>query len=372
MKMNPFYTRPVALIVSLLFITSCNFIKPPRVKRTPDPKEREYGGMVKSIATYDCNGYWKGNKVVLNREDCFLLKYEEFDMNEVITLEKHWFEDEKDPYKVVKRKANQSGNVLVEEKWETGNPFQGYAKTLYTYNDEGLEIKEEKFVDGSFLYLNETFYDAYNCPVEIIYTHRKKHMGHTIRQEFDHHNRKTRREFLSDGENVTGTKIWKYSGESDQWVYRKELDSDGDVESESDYKELANQNRVPGLYAAKPLFEEYTNIEYYGTGQIKAWSFYSKDGTHSVYQEYDKDGRLTLRKIDEGDRWIDTYKWVYRQDGALLEYTEATSRMLGYEYHETIEKYSVDYNGNWVEKYTYTNDRVTDLEYREIDYYSEL
>ena len=68
--------------------------------------------------------------------------------------------------------------------------------------------------------------------------------------------------------------------------------------------------------------------------------------------------------------WKETFTFKYREDGALTEYSESTSQIVGKSYYKKTTFYKLDSSGNWIEKYTLDSEgRIFDLEQRKIVYY---
>ena len=209
---------------------------------------------------------------------------------------------------------------------------------------------------------NETIYDEFNCPIKELHYDNNNEIKFYNINEFDKLNRQISSEEYSKDNSLEEKWIKEYEKDNDDWIVMKTYDADGNLIDE-EYKD-----------------EDYTDIEYYSNGKVKTWHFKTTfmysiyqnlyQINDDVYETYDKNGRLIERKIYNNEKWIATNTWKYREDDALIEESESTGRIVGKSFYKKTTYYRVDFNGNWIERYTMDSEgNVTELAVREYEYY---
>ena len=349
-----------SIFALLIIFLSCE----PAIKRTPRLKEnhkREYGGIVKRIIQYNCDKYWTNeNPLKIAKNSCKIYKVMEFNQDEIITKEMVWYNLDypNDPGFIETVKINESG--LIIERVE--DYYGDKTKTYYSYNQDGFETEEVVYYENMLCWRNETIYDEFNCPIKELHYDNNNEIKFYNINEFDKLNRQISSEEYSKDNSLEEKWIKEYEKDNDDWIVMKTYDADGNLIDE-EYKD-----------------EDYTDIEYYSNGKVKTWHFKTTfmysiyqnlyQINDDVYETYDKNGRLIERKIYNNEKWIATNTWKYREDDALIEESESTGRIVGKSFYKKTTYYRVDFNGNWIERYTMDSEgNVTELAVREYEYY---
>lgn len=329
---------------------------------------RRYGGEVKKIIEYDCGRYWAdGSPIRINRASCRITTIMEFNPDEIKLKELKWFMSEypNEPNISEFVKVDSSGLIIERISRIIGGPIDNEHISYYTYNDSGFETEREVYKNGNLLNKREIIYDDYNCPIREIHYDKNNDLTSYYINEFDNKNRKTLYVRYNNKDIIQNKYVMEYEGDHDDWTVRYRYDGDGNLLNKVDKRE----NKVNILYKSALPDNRYSNIEYYPDGQVKKWN-YTNTLNNEVFQEYDLNGRIIERNVYNNNEWLESYTWKYREDGAILEESHSTSQIIGKSYYKKTTYFSVDFNGNWVEKYTMDSDeRVLDMKIREIEYY---
>jgi len=351
-----------------MFLISCNSSQ----KRTPivyKESKREYGGKVKRIIEYSCSGYMNSSNVII-KNNCEVSSISDFDKYENTIKCLSWntskYPDEPDFSSICK--INDLGLVTERRVMKKVSSY-GWKeeKDMFTYNGAGFRTECVYFSDGKLASRDETVYDEYNCPVKNIYYDQNNKVSQYYVYEFDNKNREIVSLTYNAKDQLQKKKITKYDNNERAICFT--YDEKGKLLEKEDENDAIKDNKVDKLYSTELPDKGYTNIEYYLSKKVKTWQ-YKNQYNNDVYQTFDENGRAVEIKIYSNKEWQDTYAWRYREDGAILEKSESTSRILGKSYHKTTTYYKVDFNGNWIEEFTSdSEDRFLGLHIREIEYY---
>lgn len=359
-----------SIFALLIFLLSCE----PSIKRAPLLKEkhkREYGGKVKRIIEYDCDKYWTNeNPLKIVKKSCKMYSVMEFNQDEILTKEMKWddLDYPNDPGFILTVKINESGLIIEKVAKKIGS-FSFELKSNFSYNQDGFVTEKVIYSDNVFSSREETIYDEFNCPIKEIYYDENNEIEYYYINKFDKLNREISSEKYSKDNSLEKKWTKEYEKDNDDWIARKTYDADGNLIDKDDKRESYKMNKVDYLYTTGLPDEGFTDIEYYSNGKVKTWH-YKNQNNHDVYQTYDENGRIIERKIYFNEEWLDTYTWKYREDDAIIEESESTSRIVGKSFYKKTTYYRVDFNGNWIEKYTMDSEgNVTELAVREFEYY---
>jgi hypothetical protein len=353
----------------LIFFTSCdNFInRVPRVqeKINHDP----YNGKVSKVIEYECNTYFieNENNIDINKRSCRLCAIYEY--YPLLQIEKNWSgsNDIKKPDAIKTTSFNAFGHI-VEESNKSVFPFAYESKSNYTYNESGFVVKQVSYYHGSFgnFYSNiETIYDEYNCPIKEIHYDSTHKITKYFINKFDKRNRQIKSSEFDSANVLRQEEVLKYKGDDTEWTTKYEYDNNGKLKYKSD---RSNSENIFTKIFKSNSDDNYKNIEYYPNGKIKTKSYI--DMGDVVYLTYDENERIIERKTySNNNEWKETFTWKYREDGALLEESESTSKYTNIAYYKKTSYYKLDFNGNWIEKYTIDNENnVIELKVREFEY----
>lgn len=99
----------------------------------------------------------------------------------------------------------------------------------------------------------------------------------------------------------------------------------------------------------------------YWTGIPESFSLYVNDNQNNLIQQtfYDSDGKMitkSLWKYNSKNDEVSFYNWRLEDDSTVTE--------IKYKYN-----YEYDSFGNWIYQILYENDEISQIEYREIEYY---
>lgn len=358
------------IIFSILFCISCES-RINRIPRLKEKEDREYGGQVKRIIEYECDKYWTDeNPLKIVKSSCKIGIVRDFNPDEIMIKEMKWYDLNypNDPGFTQTIKLDENGLIIEEISQQFGD-FGFKTKRNYSYNQAGFETEKVVFREGEFAFREETIYDEYNCPIKEIRYDKNNEVENYYINEFDNRNRETS-SLKYDNKNELDTKwIKEYNDEDDRWVVKYSYDGDGELIYKSDKIESFKTNKVGFLYSPNLPDVRFTDIEYYSSKKVKTWHFKNQDN-NDVYQTYDESGKIIERKIYRDEVWQDTSTWKYREDGSVVEESESTSRIVDKSYYKKTTYYRVDFNGNWVEKYSLDSEgNVTELAMRDIEYF---
>ncbi|MDX9918309.1 MAG: hypothetical protein RBT15_09925 [Gudongella sp.] len=356
---------------SIVFLILLTIFGEPALKRTPRIKEipkREYGGKVKRIIEYQCDKYWRDeNSFKIVKNSCKIYNIKEFNLDEILIRSRSWnnFDYLKEPDLTEIQKINKSGLVIEKIKFSS----TGETKENYSYNPAGFETEHVLYINGMLFSRYEIFYDEYNCPIKEIYYNDNNEIKYYYTNEFDDKNREILSKRYNKDNSLEGKWTKEYEKDSDDWIIKCSFSSDGKLLEREDKRELYKSNKFEFVYTSDLPDKGFTDVEYYSNGKVKTWHYINYKN-EDIYQTYDLNGRIIERKIYHQEDWQYSYTWKYREDGAVIEESESTSRVIGKKYYKRTTYYSVDFNGNWIEKYTIDIDGNSNvLRVREIEYY---
>jgi hypothetical protein len=351
------------------------------MNRTPLLKEKlvkEYFGNVKRIIEYDCDRYFTNeNPIKINKNSCKITSIENYDINEMLLKQMEWYGSNypNDTDNIIVNKLNEAG-LTYEWMHRWNSVYFGKLteqKVLYSYNKDGFITDEVVYQSGKYLWRKEYNYDEYNCPIkEILYDSINKIESYYVRS-FDLKNRETLSIKYNNKDKLIEKVVTEYDDDYydfDGWVIRTTYDGDGKLIEHEDKLELYKNNKIDGGWTPKLPYKGAKDVEYYSSGKVKSWHF-QNSSNEDVYQIYNENGRIIERKIYRNETWLETYTWNYREDGALVEQSESTSKIVGTSYYKKTTNYKLDFNGNWIEKIVFdSEDNVSLMRVREIEYFN--
>ena len=233
-----------------------------------------------------------------------------------------------------------------------------------SYNKFGFKTEEIYYGEGNkFRGRTENIYDDYNCLVKVSRydTSNIQYLYYT--KEYNNNNQEIcYTEYDAKGE-IRIKENYEYSKEGE--IIKEARTGKAGTEIKN-FKVISINKKTNNNFT---LLESYNcQLEDYPSGKLKNIT-YANDN-EEVTLTYDENERLIERKVKNKGVWYETFTWKYREDGALLEESESTSKYIGKSYYKTSIYYTVDSNGNWIEKYKLDSEgRVLDLSVREIDYF---
>lgn len=359
-----------SIIILILLLVSCE----PAIKRTPRIKEipvRKYGGKVKRIIEYQCDQYWaKENPLKIAKNSCKIYRVSEFNSDEILIKDMYWHDLDypNEPGFTETQRTNESG-LIIERITKMTGLWANEIKTNFSYNQAGFETEKVVYRKGIFSSREETIYDEYNCPIKEISYDENNEVEDYKENKYDNRNRIVLSLQYKKDNTLEEKCSYEYDGDDEDWIVKKTYDAIGRLIDEEDERDSYKTNKVDYLYTSRLPDEGFTDVEYYSNGKVKEWHFINEED-YDIYQTYDENGRIIERKIYSNGEWQDTNTWKYREDNALIEESESTSRVVGKSYYKTTTYYSVDFNGNWIEKITTDSEgNVLELRVREIEYY---
>lgn len=342
--------KGLSYIVLVVFVSSCE----ENVERVPveltfnngDPMNENTKGIY-TIIEKDCSRYDKEKMQVL-QNSCEVRTISKYDKNgvliEYIVMPDGIFNDDTTGFY---RKTDDRGLILEEVRKD---PFTGENKKyLNKYNDAGFKIEESKYIDGKLDYRIEKEYDSYNCIIKEKEYNSKNQLESITENEYNNSNL------------ITYKKVYNAQNE-----LKKSVDYTIKRGTKSDD---VSKNRIDAITVPGLPWEGYEDVEYYPNKKVKSWH-YINNVNRDVYQSYDQLGNIIERRFEDNGKWIETFSYKYREDGALLELKHSTSEVLGKSFYETTTYYKVDFNGNWIEQIKIDNEgNGLDGRIREIEYY---
>ena len=374
------YARQYGFLLSLFLLLSCQG-KSERTVLVIEPHFGEFGGKVKQIIEYDCKKYFNAEfPYSIDKSSCEIKNVYKYNIDEVLIEDLSWswndYPDKPDYRKV--KTVDKYGNILVENSTKLASnnnyPFmvdmaKGYnIITTNTYNQDGFRVEQVVMRNGELQRRVEYIRDEYNCLTKEIQFDNENEVSFYIERKFDNKNRMVEYVFY-DGETEDKEKtVYKY-GKSAKWEIMKEYDSNGYLVETTSRKDVIESNMIDYSASYGLPYNGYKDVEYYSDGNVRSWHYINNIGLDH-FNTYDRNGETIEHKSYNGDEWQDTYTWKYREDGALIEESEATSRIVGKNYYKKTTYYKVDHNGNWIEKQILDNEgNMLEGMAREIEYY---
>lgn len=362
----------IAAILTLIFLSSCDQLTN-RTPRVQDRLIRDYRGKVKRIIEYACDKYWvHENPIRIDKNSCEILRISEFNEDEILTKEMLWNVGEypKDPEYLTINKVDESGNIIETIR---NKRLSDKKRLSFSFNQAGFQTEWVEYMNGKFSMREETVYDEYNCPIkEITYDENNK-ITHYHIYSYDEKNREISSTKYDGRDKLIYKTVKEYDDyytDFDDLVVETDYDANGKITNKVDARELYKSNKIVGSWTPKLPYKGAEDIEYYTSKKVRSWHFVNSTN-EDVYQTYDEEGRVIERKIYRNKIWSYTYSWKYREDGALLEESESTSRVVGKSYDKRTTYYRVDQMGNWVERYRIDEEgRLSLLATREFEYYN--
>ena len=370
--MKPSYISTISLLV-LILITSCtNEIERTRQVKKKSPPEKRYSGKIKKIIEYDCQEYWANQvPIKIAKESCVIYNIKEFNEDEVLLKEQSWYDLDypNTPGFSSVVKLNEKGLIIEEISKQTGMmTFDN--RTTFSYNADGFETEKVIYKKGKLYSRWLTEYDEYNCAIKESKFDENNSLNYYYVSQYDDLNREIKLTYFESNDSIKYYKLYQYKDTTDSYTKKTKYDSRGKILKVEDVSLLKSQNKIDGTYMSSVPDSSYQDIEYYVSGEVRSWH-YLNYADHDVYNQYDRDGRITEIKILRNKEWLDTYSWKYRDDGIVEEEAEATSRVVGKTYYKKTTYYRLDDMGNWLEKYIIDSDgRVMELEVRSVEYYT--
>lgn len=364
---NPYFMKYAISLACLILISGCNNSSRIPLKRVDYQVGFEPG--VKSIKEYDCQQYWT-DKIPpqIVKSSCSLSKLDEYTKEGHLTKELIWFDsdNQSNPESIRLIKYNDSGQIIEDFSKSTGI-INTESKIIYSYNASGFQTERIIFLNGKITFREEDIYDEFNCPIKKIY-YKDNLLNQSITYEYDTKNRPITE--ITYDENSKLMYKEKYAYESgNKYVKYIRYDSEGKIIMEEDKNKSVERNKINGLYTNALPGKEAKNVEYFSNGKVRSWHFKNQNND-DVFQVYDDNERIIERKIYSNEKWQDTFTWKYREDGAILEESESTSRIVEIPYFKKTTYYKYDIKGYWIEKVVVdTEGRAIELKAREIDYY---
>jgi hypothetical protein len=359
-----------SIIPLILLLFSCE----PAIQRTPRIKEipnRMYDSKVKKVIEYHCDKYWKNETPLkISKNSCKICEILEFNPDGILIKSREWwyFDYPNEPNQTRITRVNESGLIIERVSKMTGySPSE--VKTVFSYNQAGFETEKVTYRNGVFLSRVEKIYDEFNCPIKEIFYDENNEIRSYLINKFDILNRITSSEEYTKNDSLSGKWSREYEKDNDDWIVTNTYDAHGNIIERRDRRESYKMNKLDYEYTRSLPYEGFSDIEYFSNGKVKTWHFinsFNKD----VYQTYDENGRIIERKIYDNEEWLETFTWKYREDDALIEESESTSKIAGKPFFKKTTYYRVDSNGDWIEKYTIDIEgNVYDLAVREFEYY---
>lgn len=346
----------VFFVVFLLYWLGCqdSAIRVPRVK---ERNVGTSGKRVKRIVTYGCDRYFADESpFTIDKNSCEIATIEDFDLfgNSIKFRQWIYFDYPDEPDCISVMKVDEDGNIIertakMRENNGERNSYVYNNRWCFSYNEKGFETELVYFHNGKLSSRFETIYDEYNCPIKkLIYDENNKLLRYYI-NTFDNKNREIS-SLQYDDKNELVWKDKREYGDGDEWIVEYTYNGKKELVETRDKR-------------------EYTDVQYYSNGKIKSKHYFGEPN-RDRYTTYDYEGRIIEIKTYFNDEWEDTEAWKYREDGALIEKSESSSRFLGKPYYKKTTYYRCNSNGGWVEIYTIDSEgNVIGSGIREIEYY---
>ena len=371
--------KVLILLIILLGFISCQS----QVERVPLEKpeiakdfREDFRGKVKSITIFECDKYFANGTIDLDENSCNIASIYEFNSNGYLIKDVSWTSDDYvNPFAITEKTYDEKGNLIIAINKQTGF-FNTNTKDLYSYNKNGFIVEQIHYENDTLISRNEKVYDEYNCVIKEIDFNSENNIINTWKSKYNNLNQKIELIKCDISGKTLKRFVYEYSADNknqDWWVLSIEYDrNDKEIDridrSQKSFNEFES-NKIDGLWTDELPDTRFPDIEYYSNKKIKSWHFINMNND-DVYQTYDENGLMTERKIMRNNVWKETFTFKYREDGALTEYSESTSQIVGKSYYKKTTFYKLDSSGNWIEKYTLDSEgRIFDLEQRKIVYY---
>jgi hypothetical protein len=353
-----------------------------QVERVPLPKpeitkdfREDFKGKVKSITILECTKYYNNGTIDIDEKSCNVAAIYEFNRNGYLIKDVSWNSDDYvNPFAITEKTYDERGNLILSIHKQTGL-FNLNSKDLYTYNKNGFVTEQIRYENNKLISRNEKIYDEYNCVIKEVEYDSNNNIVDIWKSKYNNLNQKIEFVQCDKTEKTLKKYLYEYSSENknkDWWVLRIEYDKNDKEINRTDRSKKSNDyelNKIDYLWTDELPDTRFPDIEYYYNKKIKSWHFINMNDD-DVYQTYNEKGLLIERKIMNNNIWKETYSFKYREDGALTEYSESTSQIIGKPYYKKTIYYKLDSSGNWIEKYSMDSEgKILELEQRKIVYY---
>lgn len=363
----------VSLMSIFLVFTSCGGGLERKVKEL-ELKESEFYDPVKKVTTYSCEEYWVGKQPLeIVKSSCNPYLVQDFSREGILINDVFYDTENQNKVKYsVSVKLNENGRVV--EELSINHPTLTYngsrIRRTYSYNKDGFITESAIFRDRKLDRRTVDEYDDYNCVSKSSHFDSENRLKvYSIYTYTEFNKEKTKVVYDENGEEMRKY-IYEYNDLKERISQFKESKRKDKL---TDYEEIGRSGEMQGDWADRLPKSFDKNVEHYPNGGVKSWHFINGSGK-DVYQAYDNAGRIVERKFEINGTWLETETWKFRDDGALMEKSNAKSTLsVGGEkipYYKVTVHYKLDAHGNWVESYIVNYDgSYTGLSVRVIEYY---
>ncbi len=328
----------------------------------------EHKGAVKNCIQYKCTNYYLRNgQIDLSESDCKISTISEFSEDTILIKEVSYDSYPDQIHTKIEVKLNPDGRVS-EDFFQSTGPMPTASRGTFSYDERGNCLSAIRVDEnGNLKSKDEYEYDQFNCEIKHISYSRDNQISFSSKSEYNDNNQIVKDYTYDKNGELKGESTYEY--DSDGELIFKKYERVGDKTTETNYEESYSKNSILGEFLPKPskyLSSIKRNPE---SGKIQS-CYYKNSSGQDVSEIFDNQERVIERKFMNGNQWIKTQNWRYREDGALLEESESSSQYVGRSFFKRSTFYKVDNNGNWIEMYsTDSEGGVYNLYKRSIEYY---